>query len=202
MFSDECSVQRQPNKRMKFVFRYQNEAFRGDLVNLQYHGQPISQMVWAAIWYNGRSKLVVMPRDETSNRGGFTANSYIKTLEEGLLEHYKPGIIFQQDNARIHIASATQEWFELHGIHVVDWPPHSPDLNPIEHIWNLLKKKLDQLHPFLYLEGKSQGDWSQFEGAIQEAWSAIPQRTIDSLINSMPRRIEAIYQARGLYTKY
>jgi transposase len=201
-FSDECLVQREANKRLKFVFRYQKEGFREDLVNLYYHGKPISQMVWGAIWYGGRSKLVVMERDEDSPRRGYTARSYIKALEEGLIEHYEPGTPFQQDNARIHIAIETQEWFESHGIYVVEWPSHSPDLNPIEHVWNLLKRKLYELHPHLYLEGRSRSDWNSFKEAIQEAWWAIPQASIDSLIDSMPRRVMAVYRARGWYTKY
>jgi hypothetical protein len=43
-----------------------------------------------------------------------------------------PGIIFQQDNAKIHRSYRAQEWFERHGIEVLDWPAHSPDLSPIE----------------------------------------------------------------------
>lgn len=66
----------------------------------------------------------------------------------------------------------------------------------------MLKRKLLQLHPFLFEDGQSQTDWSRFEEAIQEAWWAIPQASIDSLIDSMPRRIEAVYRAKGWYTKY
>ena len=67
-------------------------------MNLTFHGRPISQMVWGSIWLGGWSKLVVMEQDYISNQGGFTANSYIKTLEDGMVEHYRPGLIFQQDN--------------------------------------------------------------------------------------------------------
>lgn len=116
LFSDECSVQRKPSHGVKFVFRYQKEGFREDLVNLEYHGKPISQMVWASIWRGGRSKLVVMERDPESKKNGFIAKSYIKTLEDGLIENYEPGLVFQQDNARIHTAAVAQEWFENHGI--------------------------------------------------------------------------------------
>ena len=63
-------------------------------MNLTFHGRPISQMVWGSIWLGGWSKLVVMEQDYISNQGEFTANSYIKTLEDGMVEHYRPGLIF------------------------------------------------------------------------------------------------------------
>ena len=159
-------------------------------------------MVWGSIWLGGWSKLVVMEQDYISNQGGFTANSYIKTLEDGMVEHYRPGLIFQQDNTQIHTAIVMQEWFEHHGIHVVDWPPHLPDLNPIEHVWNMLKTKLLQLHLFLFTEGRSQADWSNFEEAIQETWWAIPQEAINCLIESMPHWVDAVFHACGWYIKY
>lgn len=58
-------------------------------------------MVWGAIWVGGRSDLVIM---EKQPGHGFNAKSYIETLEIGLVGIYEPGIVFQQDNARIHVA--------------------------------------------------------------------------------------------------
>ena len=75
-----------------------------------------------------------MERDKTSQRQGYTAKSYIATLEEGLKAVYEPPLRFQQDNASIHKAGITKTWFEENAISLLDWPPHSPDLNPIEHI--------------------------------------------------------------------
>jgi transposase len=115
-------------------------------------------MVWAAIWRGGRSNLVIMERDETSKKNGYSSKSYIQCLEKELIPIYEPGLIFQQDNAKVHTSLETQEWFESHGIEVMEWPTHSPDLNPIEHCWNLLKKQLVLLYPNLFIHGRGQVD--------------------------------------------
>lgn len=143
-----------------------------------------------------------MDRDENSPKQGYTANSYIQALEEGLLPYYQPSTIYQQDNATIHTAEITQSWLETHGIWVMDWPPHSPDLNPIENVWNLLKQKLFELYPQLAERGRSNMDWDQFLTALEVAWNSIDQGKIDSFIQSLPRRIAAVKKAKGWYTKY
>ena len=54
-----------------------------------------------------------------------------------------------QDNTRIHIAKVTKEWLESHGIWVAEHPPHSPDLNSIEHVWKAMKSILGKDHWYL-----------------------------------------------------
>jgi hypothetical protein len=98
------------------------------------------QMVWASIWVTrggrvGRSPLVIMERDTTSQRRGYSADSYISTLSDGLLPYYNPMDIFMQDNAPIHKAKKTRIWLETYRIWTMDFPLYLPDLNPIEHMW-------------------------------------------------------------------
>jgi len=89
-------------------------------------------MVWGAIGLSiGRSELIIMGRDENALRRGYTAASYIQTLEEGILPIYD-GSEFQEDNAPIHTANSTQNWHHDHNNNLLGWwPAYSPDLAPI-----------------------------------------------------------------------
>ena len=79
---------------------------------------------------------------------------YVTTLQENLLPfietmplHIKHDFIFQQDNATIHTARITKAWFAEQAFKVMEWPPNSPDMNPIEHMWRVLKAALHKRFP-------------------------------------------------------
>jgi hypothetical protein len=203
MFSDECSVQSQRNKGVEWLFRSPHEKYYKAFVNVTVHGKaPITLMLWACIWRDGRSDLVVMERDPDSARNGFTARSYQNALSEGLLPVYDGTRRFQQDNARIHNFGGTPEWLQLHGIEFIDWPPHSPDLNPIEHVWKALKEILIKEYPQIRDLKNNEADRAKLAEYLQLAWRKIDQRFIRKLIESLPRRLRAVIRARGYYTKY
>lgn len=159
-------------------------------------------MIWGSIWLGGRSKIVVMERDPLSRKNGYTSASYIWSLEEGYVPHIDEDRIFMQDNAAIHTAKVVKEWHLRHGVELMKWPPHSPDMNPIEHVWIILKRNLARMHPEVFFWGNNQFNKALFTKYIEEAWEAIPQAEIDNLIRSMPHRIEALRKAKGSYTKY
>jgi hypothetical protein len=75
-------------------------------------------------------------------------------------------------------------------------------MSPIEPVWRMLKLKVFSMFPDLIGMGRSEADWQYFTECMQQAWQALDQSKIDSLILSMPKRIEALRRAKGWYTKY
>jgi transposase len=203
-FSDECSVERGRGTKPVWVFRTASQKWHKDFIEEKITAKGLSKMFWGAIWVGGRSPLVAMGRDQLSRRQGYSAISYTNALEEGLLPEYDEEIdLFQQDNAPIHTSIYTQQWFDEHEVDVLqNWPPYSPDLNPIKHLWWKLKQQVVELFPELSFEGITEDEREHFEESVKVAWDEIDQGWIDNLILSMPRRLEAVRQARGWQTKY
>ena len=203
IWSDECSVEKGSGKDRTWVFRFPDEKWTKKMIDPYPKGKGVSVMVWAAFWGQGRSDLYKLARDFEAKKHGYSANSYIEVLEDNLLGIWEPGLIFMQDNAPIHKAKKVTKWFEDTGITVMDWPPYSPDLNPIEHLWRDLKKQVYEVNPDIdAVTGSDDTVREALWKALEEAWTLISGERRRGLIDSMHRRIEACILAEGWYTKY
>jgi hypothetical protein len=207
MWSDECSVERGRGKVQEWVFRTPAQKWQKDYVQTYKASKDIKIMVWGSFWDYGRSDLYILDRDFESKKHGYSANSYLVVLNDQVKPYYDdhedPGYIFMQDNASIHTAHVVRRWFLEKGIPTMDWPPYSPDLNPIEHVWWLLKKMLIDQYPELSAgSGEAEDDYKAIEEALKDCWDQIPGETLDALYQSMPNRVEACIQAGGWHTKY
>lgn len=204
IFSDECSVERGTGRPRDWCWRRDDEKYHQDCITATSKGKDMCIMIWAAIYGEGdcRSNVTFMERDDDAPRQGYTANSYLLFVLDELETIFEPGMTFMQDNAPIHKSRKVLQAFEDAGIPLLDWPPHSPDLNPIEHLWWVLKKEIYEANPHLLYEGRSENDYISFQTAIEQAWAAIPSDKIRGLIDSMPRRIQAVLDAKGGHTKY
>lgn len=166
-------------------------------------GRGVSVMVWGAFYGKERANLVVMSRDQSSIRQGYSANSYIEVLDEAIPTLWEPGLLFMQDNAPIHKARKVIQWFEDHGIDVLVWPPYSPDLNPIEHLWFRLKQLVYEVRPDIeQVHGGVDAIQDALGDALERAWQLIDKDLLDDLVRSMERRVSAIIAAKGWYSKY
>jgi len=206
-FSDECSIQKGAGHTQEWCFRYDDEKWDQRMITEIPTGRRAAQMVWACIWLDERgrprrSKLVIMERDPDAAHNGYSAQSYIKTLRKGLLPHYQRSQLFMQDNASIHTARAVRAFLAEHGITTINWPPYSPDLNPIEHLWWVLKKLVYKHYPQYNNFSRAEKEWEGFCEALKRCWRMIPGRLIKALIMSMPRRLAACRKAKGWQTKY
>jgi transposase len=206
IFTDECSAERGAGGAQEWAWCQPVQKWNKEMVTTYKKGKDISVMVWAAIWWKdgkvGKSELYILERDWESKKHGYSANSYIDVLEDQLPKIWEPGMIFMQDNAPIHTANKTKAWFREMGILLVDWPPYSPDLNPIEHIWWHLKAKVLELYPDLKDLGTGEEAKEALERALIEAWDLIDETIIESCLESMCRRRDAVIAAKGWHTKY
>ncbi|GFV47251.1 DDE_3 domain-containing protein [Trichonephila clavipes] len=94
-----------------------------------------------------------------------------------------------QDNARPHTARVAQDF--LRHFRTLPWPARSPDLSPVEHMWDQLKRQMPSCHSLHNLEL-----------AVQDLWAHLPQNNIRCLINSMPDHVAACIAAGGSPTRY
>ena len=126
---------------------------------------------------------------------------YLSILKEELQEifrHYnlRPSdIIFQQDNNSKHTCKKVKAYLEDQDFRTIKWPAQSPDLNPIEHTWSYLKKKLGEYE--IPPNGMEQL-WER----VEKEWNEIPAEVCQGLIESMQKRIHEVVKAKGGCTKY
>ena len=122
---------------------------------------------------------------------------YKDIMEDVMLPHAEWEMplkwIFQQDNNPKHTSKVVKQWFKGKNITIMGWPAQSPDLNPIENLWEIIDNKIERTNVKTSEELFEQ---------INKAWREIDMRIVDSLIESMPRRMKAVIKSKGGPTKY
>lgn len=151
--------------------------------------------VWGAVSVGYRQLVMFpqcMPRDGTSKRTKpFRLNS------EGYIAHcldptvpFPPQKIFMQDGARPHIAKRSKKFLSDKGVDwIEDWPPYSPDLNPIEQVWGFLNCRVAILHP---------SDYDELCAVVRKCWDELPQAELDKCCRSFRKKLRACVENEGV----
>jgi hypothetical protein len=132
--------------------------------------------------------------------GNIPAIKYQNILEDHLwpvvAQHFpQGGYIFQDDNAPVHRARSTVTYKIQNRIPSLTWPAQSPDLNTIENLWLLIKRKLQTRKNYI----NSSADLFH---EIQQIWMDITPQYVQNLYSSIPRRIMQVIRLKGHLTKY
>jgi transposase len=158
-------------------------------------------MVWAGIMLGSKGPIVVL--DFPGGRGGgMNSKRYCDQVLSGpFLEYYtamrleRGEVYMMQDNARCHTSKSTLQWFAKHEVILLDHPPTSPDLNPIENVWADIKRAIRS-------RPRAPTSIEELKTAVFEAWESLRQEDIDRYILSMPKRVQAVLKAKGGNTQY
>ncbi|GFY27300.1 transposable element Tcb2 transposase [Trichonephila clavipes] len=147
----------------------------------------------------GDDRYIMLQAKRGRRQGSVTGDRY---CDEALLPHVRlfrgaigPNFIFMDDNARPHRTVAVEELLEREDITRMDWPAYSPDLNPIEHEWDALGRRVAARlhHP---------ENTQQLKQMLIEEWALLPQEMLHQLVLSMGRRCEATIAVRGGHVPY
>lgn len=192
MFSDESRFCLFNSDRRIRVWRRRGQRYDRNCV------QPVrafnggSVMVWGGISWNGRTDLVVLPPP------GMTSVRYVREIVEPHVLPYKRRIgrnfVFMQDNARPHTAAPAMTFFRDNRINLLPHPAVSPDLNPIEHVWDIMGRRLRDLE-------NPPANLQQLGLTLVRLWNEVPQEELQACIN-MRTRLQEVIRYRGGNTSY
>jgi transposase len=177
IWSDEAAISIQSNSYSKIWFHKDDVPIKRIVKN------PLKIHIWGYIIKN--KGLYIHIYDKT-----MTGNKYIETLQENLLPLLKKfnkkkrnALLFQQDNAPAHTRKINTNFFIKNDINIMYWPPNSPDLNPIENVWNILKRRVGTI----FVKTKE-----ELISTIIKSSNEIKISVINNIIDSMDNRIDEL----------
>ncbi|GFU63188.1 transposable element Tcb2 transposase [Trichonephila clavipes] len=194
LFSDESRFSLSSDCRRQLIWRESGTAIRPENIQEKDRYPTCSIMVWAGIMINGRTRLHVVAN------GTMTGQRYI---DEVLLPHVRlfrgavgDKFVFMDDNATCYRTLAVQDCLDSEGIQHLVWPARSPDLNPIENVWNALgRQDAGRNYP--------PTNKNTLIRALTEEWDKLPQQLLDDVVQNNLVALHFKYdQARRIFVEW
>ncbi|KFM75536.1 Transposable element Tc3 transposase, partial [Stegodyphus mimosarum] len=193
MFSDEFRFSLSTDSRRVTIWRERGTRFETRNILERHHFPSRGVMVWAGIMMDGRTDLHFF------HTGSVTGQRYRDEVLEPYVRLFRDAVgsdfIFMDDNAPCNRAVLVDDFLETENIQRMSWPANSPDLNPIEHVWDMLGRQIAALsHP--------PSSVTELRRTLQEAWNRLSPQLIQHLIASLVNRCAACLAVRGDHTPY
>ena len=193
LFTDESRFSLNCDSRRTRIWRERGTRFHPTNIveNRPFGGGGV--LVWAGIMFDGHTDLHIF------DGGTVNARRYRDEILEPYVRLFRgavgPHFIFMDDNARPHRAHLVDDYLEREDIQRMAWPALSPDMNPIEHAWDALGRRVAARQP-------PPRTLPDLRNALRVEWELLPAEFFNHLVESMPRRIEACIAMRGNHTPY
>lgn len=190
LFSDESKFNVLSSDGIAFVRREPRTRYKPNHVRATLKHGGGSTMVWGC--FSGQGCGPLHQVSGIMDRFGY--KNILETVMLPYAEEEMPLVwTFQHDNDQKHTSKCVKEFLEVKKVEMLDWPAQSPDLNPIENLWGILKRRV---------RGQRFSSTKALFEALKTEWESIPMKTINSLITLMPKRCEAVIKNNGYWTKY
>ena len=185
LYSDEATFSISCNKTGRVYRRPGSDPLDPKYIDSTVKHPP-TLMVWGCFSFYGVGPLVFLPKNQYMN-----APRYFELLLDYLpdaLETCKASV-YQQDGAPCHTAQLVKDWFQFCGVELItDWPGNSPDLNPIENLWSIVKGRL---------QDRDTSTLEKLQKEIQDVWDNFPPEQLQNLALSVPGRLKTVVKKRG-----
>ncbi len=194
LFTDESRIQLSRADGRRRVWRRRNEHFTDTCVLKYNRWGGGSVHFWGGITQFAKTRLVIFDRN-------VNANTYVNNVIQPVVipflnrQFRRGGGTLQQDGAPAHTALLTRNVLARNNVDILDFPALSPDMAPIEHVWDELKRRV-------YARPNPPSTIPELRNAVVHEWENIPQQFIANIITSMRRRCQALMRSRGGYTRY
>ena len=189
IWTDETKIYRYYSDGITWVYRQEGVSLqKKDFLGTLKHGGG-SIIVWGCFGWQGVGLSCKI-------EGNMDALKYVAILQQYYLSSLKNlgrnnrNSIFQQDNDPKHTSKKASEWIPDNIKTKLPWPSQSPDLNPIEHLWQICKLRLNRYD-------RAPSSINELTERFNNVWLNIEKETCQKLITSMPRRIEAVIKVKG-----
>ena len=150
-----------------------------------------SIMVWAGINYSGRTNLVICKNVTGTVYKDILQNHLLPFAHQSLGE--SSNLLLMDDNATPHRCRVVKDFKDGMGIRTLRWPSKSPDLDPIENLWNILKTRVARRNPM---------NLEELRALLIEEWDGLPESLLHNLADSETRRVRALLLANGSHIRY